>query len=167
MDASRFPQGIDIDGSLLIARPVGGIVHDTITNTMQHSTNAGAAAYSPVGPGANGTAVEQLADPGTGAAIPVDKSYSISFVTGAAGQTNSLAAPSFVGQQMLLALVTDGGGDRVVTVAGAIGFRLNQTGNNTITFNDAGDNVKLLAVYTGTTLTWEIVSNDDCVLSTV
>lgn len=164
-DATRFPAGITIDGVLTDARPVGTIVYDTITNTLQVSLSATVASYQAIGPGATGTAVTALADPGTGTAIPIDKSYAISFVTGATGETNTLAAPAFVGQQMLLTLVTDGGGDRVVTVTSTNGF--NQTGNNTITFNDAGDYVKLIGIWKNAAFSWQLVINDGCTLSTV
>jgi hypothetical protein len=82
-------------------------------------------------------------------------------VTGGA-ETNTLAAPSFVGQELLLCMKTDGG-DRVVTCATGV----NQTGNNTITFNDAGDSIRLNAIQNGANIRWRVVYNDGCTLSTV
>jgi hypothetical protein len=45
-DASRFPQGVVIDGTQAIARPVGTLIHDTVTGTICRSTNALAPAYT-------------------------------------------------------------------------------------------------------------------------
>ena len=55
------------------------------------------------------------------------------------------------------------GGDAVVTCATTV----NQTGNNTITLNDAGDAVRLVAKQNGANLRWSVVSNDGATLSTV
>lgn len=44
-DASRLPEGIVIEGSLLIARPIGTIVRDEITGGLYASTNATVATY--------------------------------------------------------------------------------------------------------------------------
>ena len=102
-----------------------------------------------------------IADPGAYGAIPVTASGYVDLVT-AAAETRTLAAPSFKGQQLLLSMKTDGG-DCVVTVATTV----NQTGNNTITFNDAGDAVLLVAKTNGANIRWSVVSNDGAALSTV
>ena len=102
-----------------------------------------------------------IADPGAAGAIPVTASGCVDLVT-AAAETRTLAAPTIVGQQLLLSLKTDGG-DCVVTCATTI----NQTGNNTITFNDAGDAVLLVAKRSGANLRWSVVVNDGAALSTV
>ena len=48
-DASRFPQGIIIDSAgITIARPVGVLVFDTLTQLLWRSTNASTPQYSPV-----------------------------------------------------------------------------------------------------------------------
>lgn len=104
-----------------------------------------------------------ITDPGTGAAIPVRQSGVCCITTGASGQTNTLAAPTFKGQMISLVLDTDGGGDRVVTVSAAF----NQTGNNTITLNDAGDTITLFGATIAGALRWRLISNDGCSLSTV
>jgi predicted RecA/RadA family phage recombinase len=100
-----------------------------------------------------------IADPGTGKAIPVTASGRVEIVTGATGQTNTLEAPTFGGQQLLLGLKTDGGGDRVVTVTGC-------EDGNTITFADAGQAVLLCAVAKGTAFVWRVVSDPDEIVST-
>jgi hypothetical protein len=105
-----------------------------------------------------------IPDPGTGAAIPVLHSATVFITTGATGQTNTLAAPTFAGQVMLLNLVTDGGGDRVVTVADP---HIDGT-NNTVTMNDAGDAICLIGVKTSTSaFGWRLAWNVGCTLSHV
>jgi len=84
---------------------------------------------------------ELIPDPGTGVALPVSKSGEIQIVTGGSGETNTLAIPTFHGQRLVLSMKTDGGGDRVITVASAI----NASGNTIITLNDAGDAICLEA----------------------
>jgi len=102
-----------------------------------------------------------ITDPGDAGAIPVTASGSVSLVT-ADAETRTLADPTFVGQQLALALKTDGG-DCVVTAASPV----NQTGNNTLTFGDAGDALTLVAVEVGAELNWRVVANDGVGLSTV
>lgn len=52
------------------------------------------------------------------------------------------------------------GGDIVLTVNAAF----NQSGNTTITFNDAGDHVELVACTIGGTRRWRLVVNNGCTL---
>ncbi len=73
-----------------------------------------------------------------------------------------MAAPTFVGQLLNVGFKTDGG-DCVITAAAGV----NQTGNNTLTGADAGDQLLLVAVYLGTALVWRIACNDGWALSTV
>lgn len=101
------------------------------------------------------------ADPGSGAAIPVTNSASINIVTGASGETNTLANPAFLGQLMEINLQTDGGGDRVITAAAAI----NRTGNTVMTFGDVGDYILLKGIYRGASLRWQVIANDGVALS--
>lgn len=102
-----------------------------------------------------------IADPGNAGAIPVTASGHVDIVT-AAAETRTLAAPSFAGQELLISMKTDGG-DCVITCATTV----NQTGNNTITLNDAGDAVLLAGKVNGANKRWSVVSNDGAVLSTV
>jgi hypothetical protein len=102
-----------------------------------------------------------IADPGNAGAIPVTRSGHVEIVT-AGAETRTLAAPSFNGQLLLISMKTDGG-DAVLTCA----TTLNQTANNTLTFNDAGDAVLLVAKQNGANLRWSVVSNDGAALSTV
>jgi hypothetical protein len=104
-----------------------------------------------------------VADPGDAGAIPVTRAATVALTTGAAGETRTLAIPTFVGQPIVISHDVDGGGDAVITVAAAF----NQTGNNTITMADAGDTVKLEGVQVGGALVWRLIVNDGAALSTV
>jgi predicted RecA/RadA family phage recombinase len=102
-----------------------------------------------------------LADPGAAGAIPVTDSGHCDLVTTGA-ETRTLAAPTYLGQLLLVSLKTDGG-NCVITCATTV----NQTGNNTITLDDAGDAILLVAKANGANKRWSVVSNDGCTLSTV
>lgn len=102
-----------------------------------------------------------IADPGNAGAIPVTGSGYVAIVT-AGSETRTLAAPTFVGQELLLYIKTDGG-TCVITVASAV----NQTGNNTITMADVRDVIRLVAIESGSNKVWHVASNDGAVLSTV
>ena len=102
-----------------------------------------------------------IADPGDAGAIAVTRSGTCPLVT-AGAETRTLADPSFAGQQVSLGLKTDGG-DCVVTVASGV----NVTGNNTLTFDTAGEHILLAAIEVGAALTWRVVANDGVALSTV
>lgn len=102
-----------------------------------------------------------VADPGTGAAIPLNSSAYIALTTGGSGETNTLAIPQFVGQELVLALDTDGGGNRVVTASQAI----NATGDTVMTFADAGDAIELTAITVGGALRWRVMGNEGVALS--
>lgn len=108
-----------------------------------------------------GVEPRQIPDPGNGGAIARVQSGYVLIVT-AGAETRTLAAPLFIGQRLLLIMQTDGG-DAVLTVSAAV----NATGNNTLTFNDAGDNIELVGSISGTTLRWTIAFNDGVSLSTV
>lgn len=110
--------------------------------------------------GADGLTV---ADPGTAGAIPVSVAGpTVCVLTSAGAETRTLADPAYVGQQLMLAFDTDGG-DIVLTAASAV----NQTGNNTLTFADAGDQISLRAASVGGAPKWRVMSNDGVALSTV
>jgi len=102
-----------------------------------------------------------VADPGNAGAIAVTASGAVQIVTTGA-ETRTLAAPSFLGQVLEICFKTDGG-DAVITCATTV----NQTGNNTITLNDAGDCVTLIAKQNGANIRWSVLANDGASLSTV
>lgn len=103
----------------------------------------------------------EIDDPGDAGAIPVDASGSVNVVTEGA-ETRTLADPTFPGQELVVNLQTDGG-DCVLTAATGI----NQTGNNTATFADAGDSLRLYAIRSGSDLVWRVSANDGAALTTV
>lgn len=100
-----------------------------------------------------------IADPGNGNAIPVTASGYVPLVTGGA-ETRTLAAPTFVGQEIVLYMKTDGG-DCVVTCSTTI----NETGNTVITFANTGEAVRLFAVEEGANKRWRMATADGAVLS--
>ncbi len=111
--------------------------------------------------GLQSTLTGAIPDPGDAGAIPVAQSGYVPIVT-AGSETRTLAIPTFVGQELLLFIKTDGG-TCVITVASAI----NQTGNNTITMADVNDSIRLHAIDNDGTLAWRVVCNDGAALSTV
>ena len=110
----------------------------------------------------NSVLANAIADPGDGQAIPVTASGSIAITT-AGAETNTMAIPTFVGQQISLICDVYAAGDRVITVASTV----NQTGNNTLTFGAAEDMIVLTAMQVGGVLVWRITANDGVALSTV
>lgn len=95
------------------------------------------------------TAPFETNDPGTGAAINVDRwNQTVSFtIAASAAETNTLATPLKAGQRLTLYAANVGsGGSRVVTVATAY----NEAGNTTLTFDAVGERVVLESVQTGT-----------------
>ena len=163
----------DADGNPVSGTAGTGAVNTTSAgNTFAGYAVGGAAATDATVrvrvPGAPTTAVTVhetlsavIADPGAAGAIPVTGSGHCSIVTTAA-QTRTLAAPTFAGQMISITMKTDGG-DCTITCSTGI----NQTGNNTIVLNDAGDSIVLHAVEVGANLRWRVLSNDGCTLSTV
>lgn len=106
------------------------------------------------------TSAWSITDPGAAGAIPVSANGVCSMTSGGSGQTRTIAAPAYVGQEISLAMNVDGGGDIVVTVASAY----DQSAHTTITMNDAGDYVQLKAVLIGGARRWRLVVNDGCTL---
>lgn len=102
-----------------------------------------------------------ITDPGDAGAIPVTHGGYCPLVTGGA-ETRTLAAPTFIGQELLLYLKTDGG-NCVVTCA----TTFNETGNNTATYDNTGEYQRLIAVEEGANLRWREVANDGAALTTV
>jgi hypothetical protein len=103
-----------------------------------------------------------IADPGTGAAIPVTANGTIAIAIADASETNTLARPAWVGQELTLACTTRAGsGSRAITVAAAV----NQTGNTIITLDAAGEAIALRGIEIGANLAWRILYNDAAGLS--
>jgi plastocyanin domain-containing protein len=104
-----------------------------------------------------------LADPGTGAAMPLHISSNIELIIAAsATETNTCADPNFNGQILFLTVNSLGAsGTRAITFASAI----NKAANTIVTFADAADAILLNAVKKGGVLKWIIVVNDGTTLS--
>lgn len=130
-------------------------VTSSAVTTVYEFIKTGATEWSAVG------SCGIIADPGDGEAISV-VGYGVCSVVTAGAETRTLAIPAFIGQTITICLKTDGG-DAVVTTASAV----NQTGNNTLTMADAGDEITLKAIENGAALAWRIVSNDGVALTTV
>ena len=114
-----------------------------------------------IGNSLNGSVLQDvIPDPGDTAAIPVTMSGTCPIVTGGA-ETRTLAAPTFAGQVIRLAMDYDGG-DATVTCATTV----NQSANNTMTFGEAGDAIVLHGVKVGSSLLWKTLGNDGVALST-
>ena len=112
-----------------------------------------------------GVEPRELADPGDGGALAATTTCFVALVSAHAspGETRTLGDPLFVGQELDLIFETDGG-DCVVTADSAV----NQTGNNTLTFADAGDHLRLIGARDGAgAYEWRVVANDGVGLTTV
>lgn len=102
----------------------------------------------------------EVADPGTGQAIPVTGSAYIGFnINGS--ETNTLAIPTSINQSLILNADTVTSGSRAVTASQGI----NQTGNTVMTFGAARDCIGLKAIKVGGALRWQVAFNDGVALS--
>ena len=103
-----------------------------------------------------------IPDPGTGIAIPIGKSGQVPLVIANAVEANTLAAPAFRGQELVVyAYSVAGSGTRAITVSEAF----NVAGNTIMTFNAGGDLAILLGSVNATGLVWKIIANDGVALS--
>lgn len=94
-----------------------------------------------------------------GAIVP-DRSPAVEAIKTAAAETRTLPRPLSVGQELTIILSVDAG-DCVITAAAAI----NAAGNTIMTFDNAGDLIRLIAVPIGAALYWRVVGNDGVALS--
>ena len=107
--------------------------------------------------------VAPIADPGNAKAIAVTQSGVCLLTSGSSAETRTLAVPTRLGMTLDLVHSVDGGGAITITVAAAI----NQTGNNTIAVQDAGDFLRLVSVRVGANYRWKLIVNDGATLTTV
>lgn len=159
-----------VDGQV-IGRLAGGnlgpvsTVSASTVNTVVARDAAGRSKFVSAAAAGDAAIYEQvqheIADPGTGVAIPVTSSGTVPIVTGAAPETNTLAAPTFLGQELVLCMDVDGGGNRAVTAASAI----NIAGNTIMTFGEARDTIVLKAIRLAGVLAWEVVANNGVALT--
>jgi hypothetical protein len=110
-----------------------------------------------------GEADYKFSDPGNGLYIRPPGNFQHCQVVTAAAETRKLGDPYFLGQWFTISMLTDGG-DCVITADSPV----NQTGNNTITLNDAKDAITLTSVADGAGgFEWRVVENNGTSLSTV
>lgn len=95
-----------------------------------------------------------------GQAINPDRSPAVAIIITAAAETRTLPAPISVGQELVIAMDTDGG-DCVITASAAI----NMAGNTIMTFDTAGETIRLVAITIANVLRWRVVGNDGVGLS--
>lgn len=136
----------------------GAAANDFSASTGEFKTSTGVNHI--LGKVRSAAATNTIADPGTGAAIPVTDS-GVLMITTAAAETNTLANPTFVGQRLTMICSVYAGGNRVVTSANAI----NQAGNTIMTFGAAQDFIELVGVTIGGALRWRVAANDGVALS--
>jgi hypothetical protein len=98
-----------------------------------------------------------IPDPGDGAAIPVTHSGSIRLnIEEEESETNSLPAPTFVGQQLAITAETVGGdGERTINATDFI----DQSGNLSMIFNEEGDFILLTGTKISGDFRWRIIAN--------
>jgi hypothetical protein len=99
-----------------------------------------------------------IADPGNAGIIRATKDLQIcEMVSGASGETRTLAAPTKPGIRLVLRMKTDGGGDIVVTAAAGFNVAL----ETQATFADASDFLSLISVtISGTSYRWEALEGN-------
>ena len=107
--------------------------------------------------------IRVITDPADGNAIPVIHSGQCALVTASGNETRTLAAPTFIGQELTLYLKTNGGTDCTITCSTTIA----EVGTNTMLFNATGEALFLRAVEEGSTLRWRCAVADGATLSTV
>jgi hypothetical protein len=106
--------------------------------------------------------VAVVADPGDAQPIPVVSSETISLGLSAPAQTNTVAAPTQAGQELLLAVGTFvAGATRVITFAS--GF--NAAGNTVITFSATNQFAMFKAFQVGPSLIWKLIAVSGAALS--
>jgi len=101
-----------------------------------------------------------IADPSDAGVIPVTRSATMALTSTGVVDTRSLAIPSLAGTSLLLSFDVDAG-DLAVTCAGGI----NVAGNTVMTFDTAGQYIKLEAATVAGALVWRVIANDGVVLS--
>lgn len=99
-----------------------------------------------------------LKDPGNAGIIRANADLQIcEMVSGASGETRTLAPPTKPGIRLVLRLKTDGGGDVVVTASAGLNVAL----ETQATFADASDFLSLISVtISGTSHRWEVLEGN-------
>lgn len=105
--------------------------------------------------------VDRITDPGDAGNIPVTRSGCVPLTVGGGAETRLIAAPTFIGQRIMVVIDVIGAG--TVAVTSASDFDSN--GNDTATFNTLGEHIVLEGAQVGGALRWRLVSNEGAVLS--
>lgn len=105
-------------------------------------------------------APHEIIDPGDAGDVQIDRSPASLIITTQGAETRTIPSPQNVGQRLTICLSVDGG-DLVVDTENPI----NVAGNDTMTFDTAGDTIVLEAVMIGPTYNWRVVANDGVALS--
>ena len=159
LDAKTSAQILIGDGTDLKSVAVSGDV--TIASTGAVTIGAGKVTTAMLADNADVNA-KKINDPGPGEPIPVTGSGYVEIAIGDAAETNSLAAPIFVGQELTIyAVSVDGAGTRTITVASAF----NTDGDTTIQLDEAGQTVVLRAIKIGDALAWRVIVADGATLA--
>ena len=95
-----------------------------------------------------------IPDPDDAGAIGVTRSGFCELVTGSSAETRTIPDPARIGQVIVLAFRTDGGGSCTITAANGVDV----DGNKTILFENQGEIVILRAIQSGTNLRWRVQS---------
>lgn len=85
----------------------------------------------------------------------------VALISDGSSASLGLDNPVFAGQELVVYLKVDGGGNRTLTAS----HDITQDGKDSIEFNDAGDTVRLEAIEVGANLRWRLVHNEGCTLS--
>ncbi len=113
---------------------------------------------------AAGAVTNLIADPGTGQAIPVTADGVCAITVGSAGaETNTVAAPTYIGQRLTICGDVNGSGTRVITLTGNTTI-LDGT-NNTITISAIGQALTMQCIQVGGAKKWSLVVNRGTALS--
>ena len=98
-----------------------------------------------------------MTDPGDAGTITIDRySAVVPVVTGASGETRTLAQPTKAGLICTVELDTDGGGDATLTVTGGY----NADAATSIVLGDAGDFVTFVSIKAGASYYWRVVAHE-------
>ncbi len=97
-----------------------------------------------------------------GDALVPDRSPAIIEIRTNDAETRTLPDPENPGLRLTLCMEKDGG-DCVITASNPV----NQAGNNTLTLDDEGETIDLVAVRIDGAMRWRVVGNDGVDLSTV
>ena len=95
-----------------------------------------------------------LSDPGNAGTITVDRTPCVCEIVSTAAQTRTLARPEYVGAELTITMITDGG-DVTVTVTGGY----NENGDTTFVLSDVGQFYKFVALQTSAGVKfWRLVA---------